>query len=315
MESIDLSERVRSSARAAFPWIAAVYAIIGALYLIAPPIQPAWLFALLGFGTSATFILLYVFLLRLPRKMAHGVSMVAGLVAVGFALAFVAATGDSEQTTTLLITLLGAGCLLIDLRGIVIVVLAGTLGWIMLLPTHEIPPDSHWSIDLVATSLLAIVVTAVRRRTFLELETVNRQNRQLVESAGEAIYGVDGSGRITFVNPIGERVLGRHGSALLGQSEHALLHLEPQGERAYPVTSCPFCRPEEDATQAPLPLRRPNGEIAWVDLTRTEVPTNEELGSVVTLRDVTDQTWAERALRASEERNRLVVDTALDGVV
>lgn len=315
MPPIDLSERVRSSSRAAFPWIAAVYAGIGLLYAVAPPLPGGWIYAVLAFVSSGVFGLGWVLVPRLNGPLVHSVVLFAGMVAIGFALGFVGFTGDAGQTTTLLMTLLGAGCLMLDLRAIVAVVLAGTLGWIALLPIMEPPPAAHWSIDLVATALIAIVVTAVRRNTFIELETLNRQNRLLVDSAGEAIYGVDASGHIMFVNPVAEHLLGRTATELLHQLEHPLLHLEPQGECAYPATSCPFCNPDDDATEAPLPIPRPNGEVAWVELTRTEVPAPDALRAVVTLRDVTEQTWTQRALRDSEEKNRLIIDTALDGVL
>lgn len=315
MNTIDLSERARSGARAGFPWIALVYGAIGALYIVAPPIEPGWLYAALALFAASSFAIFGLLVPRVPVSLVHPLILVGGLVAVAFALGFVGFTGDAGQTTTLLITLLGAGCLVLDVRAIVVVVLAGTLGWIALLPLHNAPPAAHWSIDLVATALLAIVVTIVRRCTFVELETLNHQNRLLVDSAGEAIYGVDAAGSITFVNPVVERVVGRPAAELLRQLEHPLLHLEPQGDRAYPIVNCPFCHPSLDGTRAPLPLRRPNGEIAWVELTRTDVPAPDSLRAVVTMRDVTDQTWTQRALRASEERNRLVVDTALDGVV
>ncbi|MDG2308228.1 MAG: PAS domain S-box protein [Candidatus Binatia bacterium] len=315
MDNIDLSERARSGARAGFPWIAAVYAAVGVVYIVHPPIEPGWLYAALAFFTSSSFVFLWAWLRTAPTRLLAPLTLAAALTAIFFALAFVGITGDAGQTTTLLITLLGIGCLVLDLRTIVISVLAGTLGWIALLPLQAPPPAAHWSIDLVATALLAIVVTAVRRSTFVELEILNRQNRLLVDSAGEAIYGVDAAGLISFVNPVAERVLGRSQSELLRQLEHPLLHLEPRGERVYPAVSCPFCHPALDSFRTALPLRRPSGEIAWVELTRTDAHAPDALRAVVTMRDVTEQTWTQRALRASEEKNRLVVDTALDGVV
>ena len=314
-ETVDLSERERGAARAGLLPIGLVIGGIGCFYLLDPPLDPGWIYAGLSLGTSAILFGIWVAIRRVRASAVTPLLTAGCMTVVIFALGFVAFTGDANQSMTLLLTLFAAGCLLVDLRAIVAVVVSGTLGWILLLPMMDPAPDARWSIDLVATALIAIVVTAVRRRTLVELETLSRQNRLLVDSAGEAIYGLDERGAILFANPAAERVLGRPVRELLRQSEHLLLHFEPQGERTYPANSCPFCHEKETTPRAALPLLRPSGEIAWVEVTRTQVPHPDAIRAVVTLRDVTEQTWTQRALRESEEKHRLVVDTALDGVV
>lgn len=315
MSQVDLSERARSSARSGFPWIAVVYAAIGLLYAAFPPLSPSWPFSLLGFIASSAFFSSWLLLPRLPAAMVHPMITLNALVAVGFALGFLGITGDAGQTATLLLTLLGAGALVLDVRSIVVVVLAGALGWIAVLPFVFPAPETHWSIDLVATSVIAIIITVVRRRTFFELETLNRQNRLLVDSAGEGIYGVDAVGSITFVNPAAERVLDRPAFQILDQNEHLLLHIDPESRRTYAAAECPFCHPSPVDERASVPLCRPDGEVSWLAVSRTEVPGPDALRAVVTMRDVTEQTLVQNALKESEERNRQVVDTALDGVI
>ena len=52
-------------------------------------------------------------------------------------------------------------------------------------------------------------------------EALTRQNRLILESAGEGIFGIDREGRLTFVNPAACRLLGR--------SEAELVHLRGHG--------------------------------------------------------------------------------------
>ncbi|MBM4265055.1 MAG: PAS domain S-box protein [Deltaproteobacteria bacterium] len=315
MEPLDLAERARSGARAGFLWVAAVYAGVAALYALAPPIEPAWVYSGISLVAALSFALSWRIVGRAPVRAVHPIILAVTLIAVAYALAFVALTRNPEQTTTLLITLLAAGCVLIQPWLMAIVSIVGTTGWLALVPRLAEPPEPHWLVDLVSTAVIATIVTVVRRRTFQRLEQLNRENGLLLDAAGEGIYGVDHAGCVTFANPATERILGRPASELIRRSEHATLHWEPDGARSYPQASCPFCHRERDGTAAPLPARRPNGEVAWVELTRKEVKHAHHLHTVVTLRDVTEQTSIQRALRDSEERNRLIVDTALDAVV
>ncbi len=64
--------------------------------------------------------------------------------------------------------------------------------------------------------------------------------RQLLESAGEGIYGLDTEGRCTFVNEAALAMLGYSRDELLGRNMHALIHHNHADGSAYPAADSPI---------------------------------------------------------------------------
>jgi PAS domain S-box-containing protein len=62
----------------------------------------------------------------------------------------------------------------------------------------------------------------------------------LLESTGEGVYGIDVSGRCTFINPWGIRLLGYQHDEIIGQDMHALVHYARQDGSPYPEPECPI---------------------------------------------------------------------------
>ncbi len=61
----------------------------------------------------------------------------------------------------------------------------------------------------------------------------------ILQSVGEAIYGIDTEGRCTFCNPACLQILGYdHVDQLLGQNMHDLIHYSKADGSAYPATEC-----------------------------------------------------------------------------
>ncbi|GAB3739266.1 ATP-binding protein [Microlunatus parietis] len=103
--------------------------------------------------------------------------------------------------------------------------------------------NALWLIVLVAVAarqiLLIIDNHALRRdlerrvaeRT-RDLRRLTEQSELLLKSVGDGIYGVDTSGRITFLNPAAARVLGYPPAELIGRSAHRTFHApHPDGTR------------------------------------------------------------------------------------
>ena len=65
---------------------------------------------------------------------------------------------------------------------------------------------------------------------------------------------------------------------------------------------------------AVIPLRRKNGEVFWAVVSGSLIKIDRAMCSYVTVRDVTEQRLAEKALRASESRYRTVFQTSLDPI-
>lgn len=62
--------------------------------------------------------------------------------------------------------------------------------------------------------------------------------RQILETAGEGIYGVDGQGRTTFINPIGAELVGWKAEDLVGKLQHDILHHTKVNGSPYPREEC-----------------------------------------------------------------------------
>src|SRR5262249_59384200 len=63
-----------------------------------------------------------------------------------------------------------------------------------------------------------------RKRAEEAVRRAEAELRNILESTGEGIYGIDLQGRCTFVNQAAARLLGYQPDEILGQPIHALIH-------------------------------------------------------------------------------------------
>lgn len=128
---------------------------------------------------------------------------------------------------------------------------------------------------------------------------------RLLEAAGEGIYGLDRSGRTTFVNPAAARMLGYEADELLGRLQHDAIHHRHSDGSEYPRNSCPIYECINRGT-----VRTVTDEVFWrkdgtsfpVEYTTTPVRVDGEVvGGVVTFRDVTERVRALAELQRSRE--------------
>ena len=141
-----------------------------------------------------------------------------------------------------------------------------------------------------------------RNRQAAALREAEAHFRQLLDSSGEGIYGVDGSGRCTFFNPEASKLTGYTLKDALGRDSHSLLHHTRADGSPYPVEECPVhaalrsgegVRVEEDVfwrkdgTSFPVsftafPLREMNGAVS---------------GAVITFADTSERVAARQAIQ------------------
>ena len=148
-----------------------------------------------------------------------------------------------------------------------------------------------------------------RKRAEEKAQSTARQIKSILEAAGEGIYGVNGEGILTFVNPTARRVLGYAAEELIGRSAHAIFRHSPPDGTPYPVDDCPQVR---SILQTGLPLRcedwywRKDGSGFPVQLSATPMKESEEVvGAVVTFSDITERKRAEEELRDQASRDPL----------
>ena len=145
-----------------------------------------------------------------------------------------------------------------------------------------------------------------RKRIEETLRKSEEQARLVLNSAGEAIYGIDIQGNCTFVNTACLRMLGYAGQeALLGRNMHALIHHSCPDGRAMPVEVCRIFqafRKNKGVHVDDEVLWRADGSSFPVEY--WSYPKNESglvSGAVVTFVDITERKQVERYREISRE--------------
>jgi PAS domain S-box-containing protein len=145
----------------------------------------------------------------------------------------------------------------------------------------------------------------VQERTILEqvdkLDQALQQNRQILESAGEGIYGLDVDGNTTFVNPAAEQMMGYFAEELIGKPQHALIHHTRADGTDYPSEKCHIFAAINDGK-----IHHEDGEVFWrkdgtsflVEYASTPIYENKKIvGAVVTFRDISERKETEEKLK------------------
>ena len=141
--------------------------------------------------------------------------------------------------------------------------------------------------------------------------------RQILDSAGEGIMGVNPEGEITFVNPAACQMLGYSQNEFIGQGLHRLIHHSYPDGSPYPREECPMYKSFSLGTTSHVEnevLWRKDGTSFPVAYSSTPVKKHESvLGAVVTFQDITDRRKAEEAVAESEGRLRRILETTNEG--
>ena len=153
-----------------------------------------------------------------------------------------------------------------------------------------------------------------RKRAEQALRDSEERSRMLLDSAAEAIYGVDLAGRCTFANPACARLLGYQSpERLLGREMHSLVHHHRADGTAYPQAECPVYRASrtgEPVHVADEMLWRADGTGFPAEYWSYPIRRDGTMvGAVVTFLDTTERMLAAQWLRESEEQYRLLFET------
>lgn len=132
-----------------------------------------------------------------------------------------------------------------------------------------------------------------RRLAEEALRESEEQNRLILDSAGEGVFGLNAEGITTFVNPAACRMLGFAPEDLIGHPMHELTHHTYPDGRAYPAEECHMRHSFEKGE-----VSRVNDEVLWRH-DGTSFPTEyvatpirkdgDLLGAVVTFSDITER--------------------------
>ena len=156
----------------------------------------------------------------------------------------------------------------------------------------------------VASALTIWSDISERKQAEDEVRRLNLQNRLILDSAGEGIYGLDSSGRCTFANPAAMQLLGFQVEELLGQHSHVLIHHTRPDGRSYPEDECPVhsAYKQGEVNRGSDMYWRKDGSSFPVEFISTPIlDAGRITGAVVIFRDITARKKAEFVLRQSEE--------------
>ena len=140
-----------------------------------------------------------------------------------------------------------------------------------------------------------------------ELRDSVEKVRLILNTIGEAIYGIDTDGRCTFCNPAGLRVLGYTSQEeLLGKNMHDQIHHSHEDGTAYPVDTYSIFRAFSQNTGCHI-----DSEVLWkrdgtsFPAEYWSIPQHKDgtvVGAVVTFLDITERRRTEAALHEQAER-------------
>jgi polar amino acid transport system substrate-binding protein len=160
--------------------------------------------------------------------------------------------------------------------------------------------------------------TAELQEKQTQLEAALERSGLILDSAGEGIFGVDLDGKVAFINPAANRMLGYGPDELIGVKVHEQIHHSRADGSGYPKEECPMYLTHVDGTDhhiADEVLWRKDGTPFPVEYTSMPIKKNGRVvGAVVTFMDIAERKKMETALLAERERLQEILDTSPVGV-
>ena len=148
--------------------------------------------------------------------------------------------------------------------------------------------------------------------------------RLLLDSASEAIYGIDMDGNCTFCNPACLQMLGyQYAGELIGKNMHELIHYKYADEAPFPMKECRIYQAFQAGAEVHVDdevFWRADGSSFPVEYwSHPQWHHGEVVGAVVTFIDITERTEANKKLltlsRAVENSPASVVITDPSGTI
>ena len=182
----------------------------------------------------------------------------------------------------------------------------------------EFPVEITLSSVQTARGVLSVsFVTDITERRRMEESFQQQYNLMstITGCAAEALILVDGEGRVTFANPASERLLGWTAAELWGTELHDRVHYQTPGGAPFHRGDCPL----EQVLQTGTGIHGYETEYFRKNGTRVPVSTSvapilregKVTGAAIVISDITERKQSEEALRRSEQRVRLKLESIL----
>jgi PAS domain S-box-containing protein len=150
--------------------------------------------------------------------------------------------------------------------------------------------------------------------------------RAIIGNLGEGTYAVNRAGRVTFMNPAAERMLGWTEDELLGKDMHETIHFQRADGTPFPREQCPLLEVihsgEAVRVNEDLFMRKDGMTIPVAYVSSPLRADGAVMGAVVAFQDISERKQLEEALRRSAQEAvarasqlEAIVDTMADGVL
>jgi PAS domain S-box-containing protein len=184
-----------------------------------------------------------------------------------------------------------------------------------MLSTHWRTPHTPTEDDFRLLDVLARQAADLMERTLAENAVRESEERfRLAMNVAPGIYTVDRNESITYINPAAETMFGWTSAELIGRKMHDVTHYKHPDGTPFPANDCPalqVLQTEGELREYEDTFIRKDGSFFPVVFSASPLKRDgETIGIVVGFRDDTERREAERALRESEERFRLIANTA-----
>jgi diguanylate cyclase (GGDEF)-like protein/PAS domain S-box-containing protein len=170
--------------------------------------------------------------------------------------------------------------------------------------------DEIFSLAIVGAGALALASWwswHARRRAEVDRRASEARFRALVQHATDVVTVIDARGKITYQSPSAARVLGSDPDALIGRDVFTLVHRHDHERMRTRFTQLQT-NPGAVFVET-IRVRHREGGWRTVEVTGTNLLHETAVrGIVINLRDVTERSATEAALRESEERYRILVE-------
>jgi PAS domain S-box-containing protein len=156
--------------------------------------------------------------------------------------------------------------------------------------------------------------TAELSQTVEKLELAHQFRNKVMESAVFGLGVLDLAGRFTLANEHFGKIMGYVPEELLGKPYSLLL--SPENDAAVRPLFLSVIQEKRRLADREIEVMRKDGSAATVLFSWSPLlAQNEVTGVVGTVLDITELKKLEKALRESEQRLRLIIETTLDGVI
>lgn len=150
--------------------------------------------------------------------------------------------------------------------------------------------------------------TTDRLQSRLEIESLRRRYELILSSVGDGVCGLDADGRVVFLNPAAERMLGYAARELHGQCRKNFVVERRRNSHECPVAAVLRGGVARQVTDAVF--RHKNGSHVPVEYVASPIQDGERaIGAVITFRDVSDR--IQRVRSEQEMRVARTVQQAL----